>query len=207
MKEKISDWIVACTSGKTIDGREITDDMIVEIATNYDPELKTAGLNWDHDHWEQRTHYGEVIETKLTEKKGRKALAVKINANEKLLDLYSEGQAPWFSAEIHKTFPINRGVSGYYLTGLAITPDPACLALDKISLSRQKNDDSHLKSEFLKSNLDKVENTKEPEKFNILEKLHTFMGKSELALESKMDQILSKFNLITHNRQARLIFV
>ena len=67
MADTLSNWIIACTAGETIDGRKIAPKVIEEIVYNYDPSVKQAGINWDHDHNEKRVHYGEVAETKMTQ--------------------------------------------------------------------------------------------------------------------------------------------
>ena len=124
-----TDWITICTSGHTVDGREIAESTIREMAETYDPAHYTANINFNHENWYGT--FGTVSELTTRESEYGLQLLAKFNVNEKTLntckniDLYS-------SVEIMPDF---RKTGQAYLCGLAMTPTPASAATDALKFN------------------------------------------------------------------------
>ena len=131
MPGKNSKWFKVATVGPTVDGREIKQSWVEDIAETYSQTEYTANIFKDHYHW--YGNFGQVLETK-TEKddKGRVCLFARIFANELLLKLNAAGQALFTSIYVIENFA-NTGKA--YLGHLAITDNPASLGTEKLSFS------------------------------------------------------------------------
>ncbi|MDD9166486.1 MULTISPECIES: GPO family capsid scaffolding protein [unclassified Aliivibrio] len=127
-----SEPICILTAGPTIDGRHIEQQVIDDIAELYDPERYNARINEEHWYWGDK--FGSVLSV---EKRNNQLWAV-LKPNSKLLSTIEEGQLLHTSCEIQKNFADS---GKYYLTGLALTDDPASLGTTEIHLSARKPED------------------------------------------------------------------
>ncbi|MFA0155407.1 GPO family capsid scaffolding protein [Vibrio sp. 10N.261.46.A3] len=127
-------------AGATIDGRVIEQKTIDEIAESYDPSVYTARINADHYPWSYM--YGSVLSV---EKREDKLFAV-LKPNSLLLETAERGQLLHTSCEFYEKFA---DTGKAYLTGLALTDEPASLGTTQIQLSAGGAEKSHAHSHFL----------------------------------------------------------
>ena len=127
----VTDWKTIGTAGDTIDGREITEQDLIDAAETYDKEEYTAVINSDHALW-LYGNFGHVEEVRLgTDKKGRTNLQAKISPNSRLMEKNKNGQGMFFSMELWPNF----AKSGQtYLSGLAVTDESASLGTSMLKL-------------------------------------------------------------------------
>lgn len=117
----LTDWLVIATAGPTVDGREIKESWLTDIAETYDREEYPAFLNVEH--W--GGNLGMVWEVRTRkDAKGRTALEAKIRPNKYYLQQNAEDHRLCFSIEVVENFA---GTGRAYLTGLATTDQPASL--------------------------------------------------------------------------------
>ena len=127
-----TDWITIGTSGPTVDGRKISEQMLKEAAESYDPEEYQAVISSDHLLW-WYGNFGEVVKIKNgTDKKGRTTLQAKIHPNQRLIEMNRQGQRLHTSMELTDDFA---GTGKAYLMGLAVTDEPASLGTSQLQFS------------------------------------------------------------------------
>ena len=133
----LTEWKTIGTAGETIDGRKISDQDLKDAAETYDPEEYTAVLNSDHAlSW--YGSFGHVHQIRLgTDKKDRTILQAKISPNKRLMDMNSQGQRVFFSMELMDNFA---GSGKTYLSGLALTDQPASLGTSILKFSSKHKD-------------------------------------------------------------------
>ena len=121
-------WICILTAGPTVDGRFIAQETVDQCAESYDPKVYNARINIDHNSYGSKV--GSVLEVKA---EGPKLMA-KLKPNDFLLYLIQQGQYLHTSCEIQMDFA---KTGKAYLTGLALTDEPASLGTDELHLSSQ----------------------------------------------------------------------
>jgi len=143
MAKKVSKFFRIGVEGDTCDGRIISATDIQEMAASFDPRVYGCRINLEHlrgilpDSVFNR--YGDVLELK-SEKieddsalNGKWALFAKIAPLDNLVDMVAKGQKVYTSMEIQPNFA-NSGKC--YLTGLAVTDDPASLGTEYLEFCR-----------------------------------------------------------------------
>lgn len=126
-----SEPICILKAGTTVDGRVIEQNILDEIADSYDPNVYSARIN--ENHYKSRARLGSVFSV---EKRGDKLFAV-LKPNSRLLSMAEQGQMLHTSCEYRENFS---DTGKAYLTGLALTDDPASLGTTEIHLSSQNKD-------------------------------------------------------------------
>ncbi|MFN1620191.1 GPO family capsid scaffolding protein [Vibrio rotiferianus] len=130
-----SEPICILKAGPTVDGREVPQQVIDDIAETYDPKKYSALINEEHFQWSWK--YGSVLST---EKRDDELWAV-IKPNSMLLRTVENGQLLHTSVEYQEDF----GKTGKaYLTGLALTDNPASLGTTQIQLSNKSADKTYV---------------------------------------------------------------
>ena len=130
-----TDWITISTSGSTVDGRNISGNILLEVAENYDTDEYTAMLSADHT-LSLYGNYGEVTEVRSnTDQKDRTILQTKIRPNRRLIEMNNQGQRLFTSMELTENFA---GTGKAYLMGLAVTDEPSSLGITKLNFTRKK---------------------------------------------------------------------
>lgn len=124
-------------SGPTCDGREILPQHLREMAETYNPSTYTAVIWCDHERWPGS--HGTVYSLRLVEdapdlQPGQLALEAQLKPNDKLLWLNDRGEKLFSSVEITPNFA-NSGKA--YLTGLAVTDEPASLGTQELYFSNR----------------------------------------------------------------------
>ncbi|WP_296231511.1 GPO family capsid scaffolding protein [uncultured Pseudomonas sp.] len=135
----VSYWKRVATSGPTADGREITPQELRDIAETYKPSRYTAVIWSEHERWPGS--HGTVFAVRLVEddpelEEGQVALEAQLKPNDKLLWLNDRGEKLFSSIEITPNFA-NSGKA--YLTGLAVTDQPASLGTQELYFSNKSS--------------------------------------------------------------------
>lgn len=135
-----TDWLTIGTSGPTVDGRKISEQMLLEAAETYDPDEYQAVISSDHLLW-WYGNFGEVSRVRhSTDKKGRTVLQAKIHPNQRLIEMNNQGQRLHTSMELTDDFA---GTGKAYLMGLAVTDEPASLGTSALHFSKQSLNSSN----------------------------------------------------------------
>lgn len=135
----VSYWKRVATSGPTVDGREILPQELRDIAETYSPSKYTAVIWCEHERWSGS--HGTVFAVRLVEEAddlepGQIALEAQLKPNQKLLWLNDQGEKLFSSIEIWPNFA---GTGKAYLTGLAVTDQPASLGTQELYFSQRTN--------------------------------------------------------------------
>lgn len=133
----VSSWKRVAVSGPTADGREIKAQDLRDCADTYKPSTYTAVIWVDH----QRCNgaHGTIYSVRLIQNtpelaKGQVALEVQMKPNARLLQMNSDGEKLFSSVEITPNFARSGRA---YMTGLAVTDEPASLGTQELYFSRQ----------------------------------------------------------------------
>lgn len=132
-----SEPICILQAGATVDGRTVEQKIIDEIAETYNTEVYTARINEDHYEWSYKL--GSV---QSVEKRDDKLFAV-LKPNSMLLRAVEQGQLLHTSCEYVEKFA---DTGKAYLTGLALTDNPASLGTTQIHLSSKSDGKVHVLS-------------------------------------------------------------
>lgn len=134
MSPLITDWITIGTAGPTVDGRTISDQMLLDAAETYDPNEYTAMISSDHLLW-LYGNFGKVCSVRTSkDKKNRTTLQAKIQPNRRLIQMNAEGQRLHTSMELQNDFAKSGKT---YLMGLAVTDEPASLGTSLLQFSNK----------------------------------------------------------------------
>ncbi|MEZ8745976.1 GPO family capsid scaffolding protein [Vibrio sp. 10N.286.49.E1] len=174
-----SELICILQAGATIDGRVIEQKIIDEIAETYNPEVYTARINADHYPWSNK--YGSVLSV---EKKEDKLFAV-LKPNSMLLRMAEQGQLLHTSCEFYEKFA---DTGKAYLTGLALTDEPASLGTTQIQLSANSKDKACVPTSF-QITLEQLSKSTEEEEASMFNKFKRWLkGESELEQLSQQQE-------------------
>ena len=139
----VSYWKRVAVSGTTADNREITPQELREVAETYKPSFYTAVIWCEHE----RAHgaFGTVYAVRLVEddpelEPGQVALEAQLKPNDKLLWLNDQGEKLFSSIEITPNF---RGKGKAYLTGFAVTDEPASVGTQELYFSRKSSNSAY----------------------------------------------------------------
>ncbi len=134
------------TAGSTVDGRNIDDAMLEQMASSYDPKTYGARLNIEHIRGISGDGpfraYGDVAELSVGEvevnfngkPEKRKALYGVLDVNDDARKLNDADQKLYPSIEIEPNFA---GKGFAYLMGCALTDSPAAIGTDRMKFNRQ----------------------------------------------------------------------
>ncbi|BBN59314.1 GPO family capsid scaffolding protein [Hydrogenovibrio marinus] len=172
-------WLVILTSGFTADKREITPEMIKQMAEDYDQKKYNARINIDHAKF--ATKFGSVLELQAVENNGVTELQAMLEPNAYMLSVIQSGQKLHTSCEIRPNFA-NTG--RYYLTGLALTDEPASLGTSIIKLSSNDPDSNFYSTDEV------IEGSSKEEK-NIFKKLLSLTNEEE-SMSKETQALLTK---------------
>lgn len=133
----ISSWKRVAVSGTTTDNREITPQELREVAETYKPKFVTASIWCEHER--DFGSFGTVYALRLVEddpelEPDQVALEAQLRPNDKLLHLNDRGEKLFSSIEITPNF---RGRGKCYLTGLAVTDEPASTYTQELYFSKR----------------------------------------------------------------------
>lgn len=124
------------TEGATSDGRTIDRDMLVQMATSYEPKTYGARVNLEHirgyDPSGPFKAYGDVVALKTEEENGKLGLYAQIDPTAELVALNKARQKIYCSMEVRPDFA---DTGEAYLVGLAVTDNPASLGCEMLQFS------------------------------------------------------------------------
>ena len=132
--------------GATVDGRTIERVWLTQAAANYDPEVKGARVWVEHmrSMWSDSpfSAQGDVVALKAEEIKtgklaGKMALYAAIKPLPELVQLNKRGKKIYSSIEVEPKFA---DTGEAYLTGLAVTDEPASMGVEVLKFSAKQND-------------------------------------------------------------------
>lgn len=133
-------WFCVAVAGDTTDGREISEEWIVQMAQSYNPKVFGARINVEHI----RSYapdsifgaYGDVLalKTEKIDMNGVQKLALfaLLQPNENLIALNKRNQKIYTSVEVNPNFA-KTGTA--YLVGLAVTDSPASLGTEMLQFA------------------------------------------------------------------------
>lgn len=140
---KESGWLCIATEGRSVDGREMMREWLTSAAQNYNSDFYSAVIWNEHSHPLDRAYQlnlGLVLELKTEEENGKLKLFAKLAANKFLLMLNEDNQKLFCSVEITPDFP---EVGQFYLTGLAVTDQPALPGISQLKFSNKDRTPIH----------------------------------------------------------------
>ncbi len=133
-RKLVTEFVKIATAGETIDGRNISEQQIHDMAETYDRNDYTAVISYEHI-----KYFGNmgVVQEVKTDKdgKGRVSLYAKITPSEDLIYINRNGQKLFTSIELNPDFV---GTGKAYLVGLAVTDTPASLGTEELHFSNRK---------------------------------------------------------------------
>lgn len=157
------------TEGATSDGRVIDRQMIVQMAASYDPKTYGARINMEHIRGYDPTGlfkaYGDVLALKAEEQDGKMRLFAQLDPTAELVAFNKARQKVFCSMEVAPDFA---DTGEAYLTGLAVTDNPASLGCEMLAfsakakvnpLAERKQDPQNLFTEAVEITLDFSEET------------------------------------------------
>ncbi|QTR47768.1 GPO family capsid scaffolding protein [Thiothrix litoralis] len=136
-----TDWIRAAVSGETLDGRQITDQQVKDMADTYDPEVYVAHIWLEHIRGVVPEavfkSLGDVVQVKAELIKagalaGRMGLYVMLEPSAELVAMVRAGQKVHLSIEMDTDFS---GTGKAYLMGVGVTDSPASLGTGLMKFS------------------------------------------------------------------------
>lgn len=164
MAGKNTKFFRIATEGATSDGRVIDRQMIVEMAAGYDPATYGARINMEHIRGYDPTGlfkaYGDVIALKAEEQDGKMRLFAQLDPTAELVAFNKARQKVFCSMEVNPDFA---DTGEAYLTGLAVTDNPASLGCEMLAfsakakvnpLAERKQDPQNLFTEAVEVTLD-----------------------------------------------------
>jgi hypothetical protein len=143
--------------GKTIDGREITRDQIVQMAATYDPKLKHgARVNIEHIRsFSPNGEFqcvGDVLSLKTEEDADKKlVLLAEVDPTPEMVQLSKDRKKVYFSIEM---YPDYQGTGIAYMGGLALTDDPASAGTEMAKFSKSSGNADSLISAGVEDTLE-----------------------------------------------------
>jgi len=125
-----TDWVRIGRSGDTIDGRLVTDQMVMDAAEVYDKEYYSAPIKSSHEYW-YRFGTVEALRAAKNEEGGMDLFAI-LAPNQYYIQANEAGQKLHTSMELAPNF---QKKGKWYLRGLAATDEPASVSTSEIKLS------------------------------------------------------------------------
>ncbi|WP_066738150.1 GPO family capsid scaffolding protein [Cupriavidus sp. D384] len=124
------------TEGATSDGRVIDRQMLLQMAASYTPQTYGARINLEHirgiDPKGMFQAYGDVMALKAEEQHGKMRLFAQLDPTPELVSLTKARQKIFCSMEVNPDFA---DTGEAYLTGLAVTDNPASLGCEMLQFS------------------------------------------------------------------------
>ncbi len=183
----LTNWVRIGMSGKTTDGRTIKPEWLEQAAKNYNTDLYTANINYEH-----KTYYGnfgQVQALKTEVENGKTCLYAKLHPDAELVELNRQGNKLFTSMEITRKFA---DTGEAYLTGLAVTDTPASLGTQKLEFT-QENEPMVFVSEALEFDFKAVEDAAEPEnELSLFTRLGAKLGFKITGNEAEKDTELTE---------------
>ncbi|WP_287601203.1 GPO family capsid scaffolding protein [Thiothrix sp.] len=143
MAKLISDFFCVAMSGKTIDGRDISPEWLLQAAKEYNPELYASRIWFEHIRYFGA--FGDIVAVRA-EKADNGVIKIynRISPSPELINMKRNGQALYSSIEI---IPKLERTGKAYQIGLGVTDSPASFGTDRMEFSA--NSQRHLEKDSL----------------------------------------------------------
>ncbi|MCZ4281717.1 GPO family capsid scaffolding protein [Kiloniella laminariae] len=187
-----SKFFRVATSGKTVDGREISPEQINQMAANYNPQTYGARVWLEHYRSIMPDGpfkaYGDVIGLKAEDgPDGKRVLLAQIAPTADLIELNKRGQKVYSSIELNPKFS---DTNQAYLMGLSVTDSPASIGTEMIKFCLENKEkfskgsdlpDSILTDTIEVDDLDFADDSADDEEIKptLLSKIKGMIGASE----------------------------
>ncbi|AJI84230.1 TPA: GPO family capsid scaffolding protein [Yersinia enterocolitica] len=128
-------WLCVCAEGKTLDGRDIERQWILDAVELYNPRMYTAQLWPEHS----RTYgpVGQVLELKAEkDEDGVLKMFARLCPALSLIAANGEGKLLFTSAEFTEDGNF-RGTGKSYLEGMGVTDEPASVYTDQMKFNKR----------------------------------------------------------------------
>ena len=125
-----TDWVCVLTAGATIDGRNVSEQAIDEMVESYNKDTYNARINIEHNSYGWKLGSVEALKSEVID--GHKKMFAILAPNDYFISLLQAGQKLHTSVEFMPNFA---GTGKAYLTGLALTDNPASLGTTELKLS------------------------------------------------------------------------
>lgn len=125
-----TDWVCVLSAGATIDGRNVSEQAIDEMVETYDKDTYNARINIEHSAYGWKLGSVESLKSEVID--GKKKMFAVLAPNDYFISLLQAGQKLHTSVEFMPNFA---GTGKAYLTGLALTDNPASLGTTELKLS------------------------------------------------------------------------
>jgi hypothetical protein len=129
-------FIRIATEGKTVDGRTIDAQWLIDMAESYDTNVYTALIWPEHDRW--WGSHGEVQELKAEEEDGLMRLYARLCPSMDLMYANRNGQLLFCSIEPSETLDFC-DTGKPYLEGLGVTSSPASIGTERLRFSSKRD--------------------------------------------------------------------
>lgn len=157
--EKAPKFFRVAVEGATVDGRTIQRQWLTQAAANFDNDVRGARVWVEHmrSMWSDSpfSAQGDVVALKAEEVKegklaGKMALFAAIKPLPELVELNKRGKKIYTSIELEPKFA---DTGEAYMTGLAVTDDPASLGTEVLKFNSKK-DRNKYSTEFLETTME-----------------------------------------------------
>lgn len=157
--EKAPKFFRVAVEGATVDGRTIQRQWLTQAAANFDNDVRGARVWVEHmrSMWSDSpfSAQGDVVALKAEEIKegklaGKMALFAAIKPLPELVALNKRGKKIYTSIEIEPKFA---DTGEAYMTGLAVTDDPASLGTEVLKFN-SKRDSNKYSTEFMETTME-----------------------------------------------------
>lgn len=178
----LTQWIIVLSAGHTVDGRNIAEATLDQIAETYDPKTYSARINIEHNSYGFKL--GSVAAVKVETHDGVKKLFAQLKPTDYLLTLIQAGQKLHTSCEIISDFA---KTGKAYLTGLAVTDSPSSLGTTEMHLSIDNGDLNEKSAAF--SSDEVIQH--QPKKQNLFDKL---LSKEDDQMDANTAKLLKEMH-------------
>lgn len=157
--DKAPKFFRVAVEGATVDGRTIQRQWLTQAAANFSQEVRGARVWVEHmrSMWSDSpfSAQGDVVALKAEEIKegklaGKMALFAAIKPLPELIELNKRGKKIYTSIEIEPKFA---DTGEAYMTGLAVTDDPASLGTEVLKFN-SKRDENKYSTEFMETHME-----------------------------------------------------
>jgi len=130
----MTEWLCIATEGETVDKRFLTQQMLIDAAETYNPNLYTALLWPEHGRSE---NVGEVLDVKAEAGgDGLIRLYARLCPSVELIYANHNGKLIFTSVELTPDGDF-RGTGRYYLEGLGVTDEPASVGTTRMRFNKR----------------------------------------------------------------------
>jgi len=191
MKRILSKFFRVATEGDTIDGREISRSWINDIAETYDSKLYGARVWLEHIRGiipgGPFDALGDVFAVQAKEENGKMCLYAQIEPTPALVDMNRSGQKIYSSIEVQPDFA---KTGKAYLSGLAVTDDPASLGTERLAFNATKFGSQYTSAQEVELEFEDIsDNANDTGKSSLLEQVKAIFSRKDKQAENQFSDV------------------